>query len=81
MSSGIRTGWIGDLNDLVAALEKAGADKNGDGDFMVFNEELSAGADGTVVVHANCKCLVDGKPRDVAEIAKDSGKGQSVVVM
>lgn len=81
MSEETKTGWIGELVDLIKALEEAGAEQDREGTILVYGVPVHAGMDKSVVVHANSLCKVNGEARSIADIMKATGKGTPIVVM
>ena len=81
MSSKSLRGWAGEERELLHALETFGVDKDDEGRFLIYQEPVVKGIDGTVVVHQNTMCKIDGKPARVAHLLSQTSYGTGVVVI
>jgi hypothetical protein len=54
------TGWFGKASELLSALAVVGADRDGEGNFIITGEPAYGGIDGDVVVSPECCYLVKG---------------------
>ena len=78
MSSG--PAWFGDTDDVLAFLEKQGADKDDQGRFLIYNKETIQGL-GSVetIVPEGTTYTVDGNPHDLKEGLEKEKGGVSIV--
>ena len=79
MSAG--QGWIGDPEQLLHVLRTVGADRDGEGNFLVFGEAPITGLDGDVVVPGGTEYAVGGKRQNLAALLRDTSYGTSVTVI
>lgn len=75
------SGWMGEERELLHTLETFGADKGEDGRFLIYEEPIVKGMDGSIAVHQNCMCKIGGKPARVAHLMQQTSYGTSVVVI
>lgn len=79
MSSG--NGWIGDPEQLLHVLATVGADRDADGNFLVFGEPVIAGITSDVVVPAGAEYAVTGKRANLAALLASTSYGRPVKVI
>lgn len=77
----MNNGWIGEESELLQVLRSFGAETDSDGRFVIFDEPVVKGMDGSLVVHGDTKCLIKGKKIPVAYLLSQTSYGLSVVVI
>lgn len=77
----IGKGWIGDPEQLLHVLRTVGADRDAEGNFLVFGEPVIAGLTGDVVVPAGAEYSVGGKRANIAALLADTSYGTQVTVI
>jgi hypothetical protein len=74
------TGWIGEESELLQTLRSFGAEKDAEGLFVIFDQPVVKGMDGSIVVHGDTKCQIDGKKVSVAYLLSQTSYGLKVMV-
>jgi hypothetical protein len=73
-------GWIGDPEQLLYVLGTFGADRDADGNFMVFESPVIQGMDGDVVVPGDAECSIGGKRAVIVGLLGATSYGTRVAV-
>jgi len=76
----IATGWIGQREQLLYVLRTIGADRDLEGNFLVYGEPVIAGLSGDVVVPAESEYAVAGKRANLAALLSATSYGVSLRV-
>lgn len=69
------TGWFGKASELLSALAVVGADRDGDGNFIITGAPVFQGIDGDVVVSPECYYLVKGQRCRLAALMNSTSYG------
>lgn len=77
----ISPGWIGEPEQLLYVLGLAGADRDVDGKFLVYESPPIQGLTGEVVIDAQCEYSVGGKRAKLASLMQGTSYGLSVTVI
>ena len=74
-------GWFGPERQLRYALSIVGADKDESGRYLIYNEPVTVGLDGTeAVVPDGAEYSVDGKRKNLAGLFNSTSYGTAVAV-
>lgn len=73
-------GWIGDPHQVVYVLGVVGADRDDQGNFMIFGEPIVFGIDGDCVIPEGSEYTVGGKRCKLAALLADTSYGHKVQV-
>ncbi len=68
-------GWFGKAPELLYALAVVGADRDGEGNFIITGEPVFQGMDGDVVVSSGCCYLVKGQRCLLAALMNSTSYG------
>lgn len=79
MSAG--PGWLGNPEHVLFVLRTVGADRDEDGNFLIFGEPVISGLDGDVLVLSGAEYSVCGKRANLAALLADTSYGTSVTVI
>lgn len=74
-------GWIGDPTRVLSALASVRADRDADGNYLIYGEPVISGIDGDMVVPAGTEYSVAGERANLAALLADTGGGLSVTVI
>ena len=74
-------GWFGDPELVKTVLAEQGAQKDEDGNFLIYGEAPFVGMDGDVVISDATECIVSGERRKLATLMRESGYGVPRVVI
>lgn len=79
--SDIPRGWMGEESELMHTLAIFRADQDEDGKFLIYEEPVVKGLDGSIVVHQRCEYSVGGQRRNFASALNSTSYGLGVVVL
>lgn len=74
-------GWIGEPEQVLQALGNIGADRDADGSFLIYSQDVISGLDGSIVVPGGTGYSVGGKQANLAELLTGSAFGTPVNVL
>ena len=74
-------GWIGEEEQLLYVLGLAGADRDGDGKFLVYGEPPIKGLTGEVVIGPRCEYSVQGKRANLVGLLSTTSYGTTITVI
>ncbi len=74
-------GWFGHPEQLLYVLGTVNADRDEDGNFLIFTEPVITGLDGDVVVPAGVEYAVGEKRANLAALMRATSYGVSVTVI
>ena len=76
------TGWFGLRRHLLFALSTANADRDEDGNYLIFGEPIVVGLDPEeVLVPAGAMYTVGGRACSVADLLNSTSYGVAVIVI
>ena len=73
-------GWFGEKEHLLHVLSSVHADRDEEGNFLIFSEPIIQGLTGEMVVHANTEYSVSGKRQNLAQLLALTSYGISITV-
>lgn len=74
-------GWIGDPEQLLHVLRTVQADRDREGNFLIFGEPVFIGLTGEAVVSAGAEYSVQGRWQNLAALLSATSYGVSVTVI
>lgn len=75
-------GWFGSRHELLATLAAAGADRNEEGNFLIFGEPIAAGLDpDEVVVPPRARYRANGQEHSLADLLNSTTYGVAVTII
>jgi hypothetical protein len=74
-------GWIGEPEQVLHVLGIAGADRDEEGNFLIFGEPVISGLTGDMVVPAGSEYAVGGKRANLAALLASTSYGTRVTVI
>ena len=74
-------GWIGDPEQLLYVLGLAQADRDEEGNFLIYCEPVIKGLTGDVVVPSGAEYSVSGKRANLASLLSATSYGTRVTVI
>ena len=74
-------GWIGDPEQLLYVLGLAGADRDEQGNFLIYGEPVYSGLTGESLVPAGAEYSVQGRRANLAALLAATSYGTNVTVI
>lgn len=74
-------GWFGPLHQLLYVLELAGAEKNADGQFLIYGSICTGIGGYDTAVATNAECLINGQRTSVVGLMSVTSYGTRPIVI